>query len=177
MMGLSQVWQSRFVVIFRLKLDIMTGIPTLSNQKDAKSVARGCILCILMNLDKYYSFFRRTVYCCDSGRPSYKMTGGCRWIGSRYSGSWSGCPDFLNCLSHPDSKVHGANMEPTWGRQDPGGPHVGPMNLAIWAHDCCACGHTWDIQSRVIEMSRSGLLAHSIIPGWSCQADLLYIYI
>ena len=21
---------------------------------------------------------------------------------------------------------------PTWGRQDPGGPHVGPMNVAIW---------------------------------------------
>ena len=29
----------------------------------------------------------------------------------------------------PDSKVHGANMGPIWGRQDPGGPHVGPMNL------------------------------------------------
>ena len=32
----------------------------------------------------------------------------------------------------PDSKVHGANMGPIWGRQGPGGPHVGPMNLAIW---------------------------------------------
>ena len=31
----------------------------------------------------------------------------------------------------PDNKVHGAYMGPTWGRQDPGGPHVGPMNLAI----------------------------------------------
>ena len=31
----------------------------------------------------------------------------------------------------PDSTDHGANMGPTWGRQDPGGPHVGPMNLAI----------------------------------------------
>ena len=31
-----------------------------------------------------------------------------------------------------DSKVHGANMGPIWGRQDPGGPHVGPMNFAIW---------------------------------------------
>ena len=31
----------------------------------------------------------------------------------------------------PDSKVHVAHMGPTWGRQDPGGPHVGPMNLAI----------------------------------------------
>ena len=32
----------------------------------------------------------------------------------------------------PDSKVHGANMGPIWGRQDPGGPHVGPMNFATW---------------------------------------------
>ena len=31
-----------------------------------------------------------------------------------------------------DSKVHGGNMGPIWGRQDPGGPHVGPMNFAIW---------------------------------------------
>ena len=31
-----------------------------------------------------------------------------------------------------DSKVHGASMGPIWGRQDPGGPHVGPMNFAIW---------------------------------------------
>ena len=31
----------------------------------------------------------------------------------------------------PDSKVHGANMGSIWGRQDPGGPHVGPMNFAI----------------------------------------------
>ena len=32
----------------------------------------------------------------------------------------------------PDSKVHVVNMGPIWGRQDPGGPHVGPMNFAIW---------------------------------------------
>ena len=34
--------------------------------------------------------------------------------------------------SYPDSKVHGANMGHIWGRQDPGGPHVGPINFAIW---------------------------------------------
>ena len=37
------------------------------------------------------------------------------------------------------SKVHGAYMGPTWGRQDPGGPHVGPMNLAIRAILFCCC--------------------------------------
>ena len=29
----------------------------------------------------------------------------------------------------PDSMVHGAFI---WGRQDPGGPHVGHMNFAMW---------------------------------------------
>ena len=23
-------------------------------------------------------------------------------------------------------------QNPIWGRQDPGGPHIGPMNFAIW---------------------------------------------
>ena len=40
------------------------------------------------------------------------------------------------CLSQfiqiPDSKVHGTNMGLIWGRQVPGGPHVGPMNLTMW---------------------------------------------
>ena len=32
---------------------------------------------------------------------------------------------------NPDSKIFGANMGPIWGRQDPGEPHVGPVNFAI----------------------------------------------
>ena len=42
-----------------------------------------------------------------------------------------------------DSKVYGANMGPIWGRQVPGGPHVGLMNFAIWIYlasfpnECC----------------------------------------
>ena len=45
------------------------------------------------------------------------------------------CLDVKGLLLHmnfPDSKVRGANMGPIWGRQDPGGPHVGPMDLVIW---------------------------------------------
>ena len=34
----------------------------------------------------------------------------------------------------PDSKVHGDIIRPIWGRQDPGGPHVGPMNFPIWGY-------------------------------------------
>ena len=36
--------------------------------------------------------------------------------------------------TNPDSKVHGANMGLIWGRQVPDGPHVDPMNFAIWEH-------------------------------------------
>ena len=32
---------------------------------------------------------------------------------------------------YPDSKVHGANMGPTWVLSAPDGPHVGLTNLAI----------------------------------------------
>ena len=42
----------------------------------------------------------------------------------KLSNKWAG-------LHIPDSKVHGTNMAAIWGQQDPGGPRVGPMNLAI----------------------------------------------
>ena len=38
---------------------------------------------------------------------------------------------------NPDSKVHGANMGPTWVLSAPDGPHVGPMNLAIRENKQC----------------------------------------
>ena len=45
-----------------------------------------------------------------------------------------------------DSMFHGTNMGPIWGRQDSGGPHVGPMNFAIWgsvlvfSYELCVTG-------------------------------------
>ena len=39
---------------------------------------------------------------------------------------------FVSDEPYPNSKVHGANMGPIWGQQDPGGPHVDPMNFATW---------------------------------------------
>ena len=32
-------------------------------------------------------------------------------------------------MRDPDSKVHGANMGPIWGRQDPGEPMLAPWSL------------------------------------------------
>ena len=43
-----------------------------------------------------------------------------------------GSCQLLKCWSNiPDSKVHGANMGPTWALSAPDRPHAGPMNLAI----------------------------------------------
>ena len=47
-------------------------------------------------------------------------------------------------LSFPESKVHEANMGTIWGRQNPSGPHVGPMNIAIWVF--CLHPHCFKIQ-------------------------------
>ena len=38
----------------------------------------------------------------------------------------------IRTIMVPDSKVHGANIGSIWGQEDPGAPHVGPMNFAIW---------------------------------------------
>ena len=40
----------------------------------------------------------------------------------------------VNTELHDMSKVYAAYVGPTWGRQDPGGPHVGPMILDIWVY-------------------------------------------
>ena len=72
-----------------------------------------------------------------------RSSDGCEYTGIIWW-SWGSCwlhklisitsePIFKNIL---DSKVHGANMGPTGGRQDPGGPHVDPMNYAIWCAEC-----------------------------------------
>ena len=43
----------------------------------------------------------------------------------------------------PDSKVHVANIGPIWRRQDPGGPHVGPMKVVIWVSCLCRVFALW----------------------------------
>ena len=63
----------------------------------------------------------------------------------------------------PDSKVPGANIRPIWGRQDPGGSHVGPRNLAIW-----------DVLSPSLLWSRSREIGYVILIGsiWKASRQL-----
>ena len=76
-------------------------------------------------------------HCCCQATSHYLSQ---RWLGSRwpYGGTGSqyvqGPHNETIVQTYPDSKVHGANMGSIWGQQDPGGPHVGPMNLALWVN-------------------------------------------
>ena len=91
---------------------------------------------------------------------------------------------------YPDSKVHGASMGPIWGRQDPIGPHVGPMNLDIWVcvGGCllspCAVVHyatNWETSFRYIHYIHIQLYTQHchcfihttkiIIPDWSVKCN------
>ena len=72
---------------------------------------------------------------------------------------------FFMVTTVPDIKVHGANMGPIWGRHDPGGPHVGPMNFPIWGNsqfDICL-----PVMHRLVQLGLSvcwRALRHGIIP-------------
>ena len=59
----------------------------------------------------------------------WHLSGG---VTRRHHIHWYVVPAWNIFVNNPDSKVRGANMGPIWGRQDPGGPHVGPMNVVIW---------------------------------------------
>ena len=60
---------------------------------------------------------------------------------------WTGAKPFsvplMAYFTDPDSKVHGANIGPIWGRQDPGGPHVGPREL------CYLGRRTWKLHELI----------------------------
>ena len=71
-------------------------------------------------------------------------------------------------LEAPDNKVHGANMGPICGRQGPGGPHVGPMNFAIWAQWTISRNHTMSHQvDRFFDVERVQAISY----------EIMYIYI
>ena len=81
--------------------------------------------------------------------PGYNLLDGIQYI---YKLFWT--------VSFPDSKDHGANMGPIWGRQGPGGPHVSPMNFAIWATKWCV-GHV--LQYRPICLKNSWVISNVFI--------------
>ena len=58
---------------------------------------------------------------------------------------------------YPDSKVHVANIGPTWVLLAPDGPHAGPMNLAIRVALLC-------IHSVLVSVATPNLIRHAWLP-------------
>ena len=115
--------------------------------------------CIIIS--RIYRSNPNTWYVMMSCNPSLtrfhwiRRTGGCLTI--TYNRDWWLFP--VICLYSrrvprycPDSKFHGANMGPIWGRQDPGGPHAGPMNFAIWV---CEVAPVWSFRTQVATHTHS----------------------
>ena len=68
---------------------------------------------------------------------------------------------------YPDSKVHGANMGPTWVLSAPDGPYVGPMDLAIWVL-CSPIVTLYQIYflTRIFYRDVSGFATHFPCSDW-----------
>ena len=76
-----------------------------------------------------------------------------------------------------DSKVHGANMGSIWGRQNPGGPHVGPLNFAIWAIHSAQSkwSETQNIYSHISQWPMKAVFLHQ--NRWSHYTEQNWIFI
>ena len=66
--------------------------------------------------------------------------------------------------NHPDSKVQGATMGPTWVLSAPDGPHGGPINLAVYTILCQSYFFEW-----------SELLTRSQECSWVMTSSLVYM--
>ena len=76
---------------------------------------------------------------------------------------------------NPVSKAHGVNMGPTWGRKDPGGPHVGHMNFIIWEPHCDISN--WNsIEFEYIYTYIYSIEFHLDVSQWN-SIEYIYIYI
>ena len=76
-------------------------------------------------------------------------------------------------MNNPVSKVHGANMGPTWVLSVPDGPHDGPMNLAIW-EEKLFCDITYGVYCRQyveIHCSLSKFRRALILHLWSKEPN------
>ena len=82
------------------------------------------------------------------------------------------CFSTVFTIRYPDSKVHMANMGPTQVLSAPGGPHVGPMNLAIRATNGSSIrSYLFQLQCLTFDtLSQSQFMQHG-----SMLAPILYV--
>ena len=84
--------------------------------------------------------FTHVLQGCFTGTGAIIWLPQCQWSNPEVCGGIShmnplGAANITTMIqSNPDSKVHGANLGPTWVLLAPHGLHVGPMNLAFKEH-------------------------------------------
>ena len=71
-------------------------------------------------------------------------------------------------LDNPDSKIYGTNMGPIWGRQDPGGPHVGPMNFPVW--EILSVVHLLQARVETTSMTKESTRLHGKNKTWFAKS-------
>ena len=64
-------------------------------------------------------------------------------------------------------------MGPIWGRQDPGGPHVGPMNFAIWVAQC----HGLQYHSPALAITSHQQIMHVFADGGKYMNNIFSNYV
>ena len=127
---------SSYTRLFYLK----TGVVCVSLYINLRSWSSYCCTYNWLSIISWYLYV--SLPCvpprCKGGTVSVVFNDTTQWSVLMYECGGGG-------VTSPDSKVQGANMGPIWGRQDPGGPHVGPMNFAIWGSTLCiGFGHISD---------------------------------
>ena len=80
-------------------------------------------------------------------------------------------PEHTAHTNPPDRKVHGVNMRPIWGRQDPGGPLVGPMNFAIWVGFQQRCSRRINVNSPCPTFNLKCYCKYVNIATWQDKRD------
>ena len=86
---------------------------------------------------------------------------------------------------HPDSKVHGANVGPTWVLSAPDGPHVGPMNIATRAPyrpPTRMCGAyfgslKYNLCSAVVSLMLCAITLLFTVPDWDLTELCQIVYV
>ena len=118
-------------------------------------------------MDPAYSYGKLTCNTCSFEPTSSKESK--LWPEYQNTTGMKNMENSYTFQSIPESKVHGANMGPTWALSVPDGPHVGPMNLAV--RDVVSSRSVVGVLcvSPIVYSLHGSTLSTSIIDGDTCK--------
>ena len=115
-------------------------------------------------LNQWWLVYRRIYASLGLNELNHVCERGPGRLGNEQHASWA---QLLGGL-YPDSKVHGANMGPTWVLSAPEGPHDGHMSLAIRV----GLQETGDISSRGLYKTELWFWNPPLGPGYRVQCSV-----